>query len=161
MFLIGGITIPVVVLDQVSKLFVKAHMELYESIPIVRNYFDITYTQNPGAAFSLLAQAAPWVREAFLMLLASAAILVLLVLVVRAERVSVNSIAFALVLGGAAGNLIDRAVRAQVIDFIRVHYYDLSFPVFNVADSVITIGVALVFLTLLFGDPDADDSHPA
>ncbi len=161
LFLIGGITIPVVVLDQVSKLFVKAHMELYESIPIVRNYFDITYTQNPGAAFSLLAQAAPWVREAFLMLLASAAILVLLVLVVRVERVSVNSIAFALVLGGAAGNLIDRAVRAQVIDFIRVHYYDLSFPVFNVADSAITIGVALILLTLVFGDPDADDSHSA
>src|SRR5258707_15230289 len=93
LFLIGGITIPVVVLDQVSKLFVKAHMELYESIAIVRNYFDITYTQNPGAAFSLLAQAAPWVREAFLMLLAFAAIVVLLVLVVGAERGSVSSIA--------------------------------------------------------------------
>jgi signal peptidase II len=159
LFLLGGITIPIIVLDQVSKLFVKAHMELYESISIIRNYFDITYTQNPGAAFSLLAQAPSWVREAFLMLLAAAAIVVLIVLVARAERVSVNSIAFAMILGGAAGNLIDRAVRGQVIDFIRVHYYDLNFPVFNVADSAITIGVALILLTVMFGDPDADASH--
>jgi signal peptidase II len=159
LFLLGGITIPIIVLDQASKLFVKAHMELYESISIIRNYFDITYTQNPGAAFSLLAQAPSWVREAFLMLLAAAAIVVLIVLVARAERVSVNSIAFAMILGGAAGNLIDRAVRGQVIDFIRVHYYDLNFPVFNVADSAITIGVALILLTVMFGDPDADASH--
>jgi signal peptidase II len=134
-------------------------MELYESIPIVRNYFDITYTQNPGAAFSILAQAPPWVREAFLMLLSSAAIVLLLVLTIRAERVSVNSIAFALILGGAAGNLIDRAIRGQVIDFVRVHYYDLNYPVFNIADSAISIGVVLILLAVIFGDPDADHPH--
>ena len=99
--LIGAITVPVVVLDQATKIFVKSHMELYESIPIVRNFLDITYTQNPGAAFSMLSEAPAWVREALLMLLASAAIVVLLVLIVRAERASPSSIAFALILGGA------------------------------------------------------------
>jgi hypothetical protein len=103
-FLIGAITIPIVVLDQATKIFVKSHMELYESISVVRNFLDITYTQNPGAAFSMLSEAPAWVREALLMLLASAAIVVLLVLIVRAERVSASSIAFALILGGAAGN---------------------------------------------------------
>ena len=158
--LIGAITIPVVVLDQATKIFVKSHMELYESIPIVRNFLDITYTQNPGAAFSMLSEAPAWVREALLMLLASAAIVVLLVLIVRAERASPSSIAFALILGGAAGNLIDRAIRGRVIDFVRVHYYDLNYPVFNVADSAISIGVALILLAAIFGESD-DAPHPS
>src|ERR1700687_160669 len=158
--LIGAITIPVVVLDQATKIFVKSHMELYESIPIVRNFLDITYTQNPGAAFSMLSEAPAWVREALLMLLASAAILVLLVLIVRAERVSASSIAFALILGGAAGNLIDRAIRGRGIDCVRVHYYDLTYPVFNVADSAISIGVALILLAAIFGESD-DAPHPS
>jgi signal peptidase II len=153
-FLIGAITIPIVVLDQATKIFVKSHMELYESISVVRNFLDITYTQNPGAAFSMLSEAPAWVREALLMLLASAAIVVLLVLIVRAERMSASSIAFALILGGAAGNLIDRAIRGRVIDFVRVHYYDLNYPVFNVADSAISIGVTLIVLAAIFGESD-------
>ena len=151
LFLIGSITIPVVVLDQATKLFVQAHMALYQSITIVPNYLDITYTLNPGAAFSMLAEAPPWVRTAFLLSMACAAIVVLAVLLVRSERVSVNSIAFALILGGAAGNLIDRAIRGRVIDFMRAHYYDLNYPVFNVADSAITIGVGLIILASFFG----------
>jgi len=151
LFLICAITIPVIVLDQASKLFVQAHMALYESIAIVPNYLDITYTLNPGAAFSMLAEAPPWVRTAFLLSMACAAIIVLAVLIVRSERVSVNSIAFALILGGAAGNLIDRAIRGRVIDFMRAHYYDLNYPVFNVADSAITIGVGLIILASFFG----------
>ena len=157
-FLIGVITIPVVVLDQATKIFVKSHIELYESISIVRNFVDITYTQNPGAAFSMLSEAPAWVREALLMLLAAAAIVVLLVLIVRSERVSASSIAFALILGGAAGNLIDRAIRGRVIDFVRVHYYDLNYPVFNVADSAISIGVALIVLAAIFGESE-DGAH--
>ena len=149
--MICAITIPVIVLDQASKLFVQAHMALYESIAIVPNYLDITYTLNPGAAFSMLAEAPPWVRTAFLLSMACAAIVVLAVLIVRSERVSVNSIAFALILGGAAGNLIDRAIRGRVIDFMRAHYYDLNYPVFNVADSAITIGVGLIILASFFG----------
>jgi signal peptidase II len=154
LFLFGAITLPVIVLDQATKLFVQAHMALYESIAIVPNYFDITYTLNPGAAFSMLADAPAWVRKAFLLSMAAAAIIVLAVLIVRAERVSINSIAFALILGGAAGNLIDRAIRGRVIDFMRAHYYDLNYPVFNVADSAITIGVVLIILATFFGSDD-------
>ena len=77
---------------------------------------------------------------------------VLVVLIARSEQVSINSVAFALILAGATGNLIDRAPRGgRVIDFVRTHYYDLNYPVFNVADSAITIGVALIILTSLFG----------
>ena len=68
---------------------------------------------------------------------------------------SINSVAFALILGGATGNLIDRAVRGgRVIDFMRAHYYDLNYPIFNVADSAISIGVALIILAAFFGSDD-------
>jgi signal peptidase II len=161
LFLLGAITIPVILLDQATKLFVQAHMALYESIAIIPNYLDITYTLNPGAAFSMLADAPVWVRTMFLLSMACAAIVVLAVMIVRAERVSISSVAFALILGGAMGNLIDRAVRGRVIDFMRAHYYDLNYPIFNVADSAISIGVALIILTAFFGSDDEHQPNPA
>ena len=151
-FLIGAITIPIILLDQATKLFVRTHLELYESVALVRNYLDITYTLNPGAAFSILAEAPLWVRRAFLMMLSSIAIVVLIVLIYQSARVSVTSVAFALIAGGATGNLIDRAFRGQVVDFVRAHYYDLNYPIFNVADSAISIGVTLIILATLFGN---------
>lgn len=153
--LFGAITIPVILLDQATKLFVQAHMSLYESVALIPNYLDVTYTLNPGAAFSMLAEAPPWVRRAFLLTMSCAAITVLAVLIVRSARVSLNSIAFALVMGGAAGNLIDRAFRGgHVIDFMRAHYYDFNYPIFNVADSAISIGVTLIILASFFGRDD-------
>ncbi|MFZ0680574.1 signal peptidase II [Candidatus Binatus sp.] len=160
LFLLGAITIPVIILDQATKLFVQAHMALYESIAIIPNYLDITYTQNPGAAFSMLADAPPWVRKAFLLTMACAAIVVLLFIIVRAESVSLTSVSCALILGGASGNLIDRAIRGRVIDFMRAHYYDLNYPIFNVADSAISIGVVLILLVTIFGrDHEPQPSH--
>ena len=151
LFLLGAITVPVILLDQATKLFVQAHMALYESIAIIPNYLDITYTLNPGAAFSMLADAPVWVRTMFLLSMACAAIVVLTVMIVRAERVSISSVASALILGGAIGNLIDRAIRGRVIDFLRAHYYDLNYPIFNVADSAISIGVVLILFVTVFG----------
>jgi len=161
LFLLGAITIPVILLDQATKLFVQAHMALYESIAIIPNYLDITYTQNPGAAFSMLADAPPWVREAFLLTMACAAICVLIVIIVRAESVSLTSVSCALILGGAMGNLIDRAIRGRVIDFMRAHYYDLNYPIFNVADSATSIGVALIILTAFFGSDEEHKPNPS
>jgi len=161
LFLLGAITIPVILLDQATKLFVQAHMALYESIAIIPNYLDITYTLNPGAAFSMLADAPPWLRKMFLLSMACAAIIVLAVIIVRADRPSISSVAFALILGGAIGNLIDRAVRGRVIDFMRAHYYDLNYPIFNVADSAISIGVALIILTAFFGSDEEPKSNPS
>jgi signal peptidase II len=163
LFLLGAITIPVILLDQATKLFVQAHMALYQSIAIVPNYLDITYTQNPGAAFSMLADAPPWVRKAFLLTMACAAIVVLLIVIVRSESVSINSVSCALILGGAIGNLIDRAIRGRVIDFIRAHYYDLNYPIFNVADSAISIGVVLILFLTFFGrdpEPQPEKTNP-
>lgn len=149
--LVGLIAIPLVVIDQVSKIYVASHMALYESIPIVPNWFDITYTQNPGAAFSMFVNLPPQVRLLMLCALSAIACIVLVVILARTEEVTLTSFALALILAGAAGNLIDRALRSgHVIDFIRVHYYSASYPIFNVADSAISVGVALILLTSLF-----------
>src|SRR5260370_3606295 len=98
LFLLGAITIPVILLDQATKLFVQAHMALFESIAIIPNYLDITYTLNPGAAFSMLADAPVWVRTMFLLSMACAAIVVLAGVIVRARRGSISSGALPLIL---------------------------------------------------------------
>jgi signal peptidase II len=143
------VAIPLVVIDQVSKLYVSTHMALYQSVPVIPHWFDITYTENPGAAFSIFANLPPGVRSTLLFTLSAAAIVVLLVLIAESRRITLTSFSLALILGGAAGNLIDRSVRGQVIDFVRLHYYGLSYPIFNVADSAITIGVALILISSL------------
>ncbi|HEY6395277.1 MAG TPA: signal peptidase II [Candidatus Binataceae bacterium] len=153
--LLGLVTIPILILDQATKLYVMSHMALYESIPIVRNWLDITYTQNPGAAFSMFADMPGWFRAASLFTISLGAIVILLIMLLQSDRLTMNSFAFALILAGAAGNVIDRAIRGRVVDFIRMHYYDLNYPVFNVADSAITIGVALILLGALMNRSDS------
>ncbi len=145
--LAGLVVIPLIILDQFSKSFVSAHMRLYESVAIVPNWLDLTYTENPGAAFSMFATLPQSVRLGFLVVLSAGAIVVLLLLLVRTRKITFTSFGFALIMAGASGNLIDRALRGgHVIDFIRVHYYGWSYPIFNVADSCITVGVILVLL---------------
>ena len=157
--LIGLIAIPLIIIDQVSKVYVASHMALYESIAVVPNWFDITYTQNPGAAFSMFVNLPPNVRLLMLCALSAIACVVLLVLLAQTEKITLMSFALSLILAGAAGNLIDRALRdGRVIDFIRVHYYDASYPIFNVADSAISVGVALIILSSLFGKKDVQSS---
>ncbi len=154
--LMGLVAIPLVLIDQASKLYVSAHLALYQSIPVIPNWFDLTYTENPGAAFSIFASLPPPLRSAFLLAVSAAAIAVLLVLLARTRRITLTGFALALILGGAAGNLIDRAARGPVIDFLRLHYYGLSYPVFNVADAAITVGVALVLLASLAAHREPD-----
>jgi len=149
------VTIPIVVLDQVTKLIVSSRMDLYQSITLIPNYLDLTFTRNPGAAFSMFATMPPWMRVGLLVSFIAIAIVVLLVLLFQCQRIDLTSIALALILAGAAGNLIDRLTRGfEVIDFIRAHYYALNWPVFNVADSAISIGVALIVLGTLFGSSE-------
>jgi len=149
LILLGLVTLPVLVLDQVTKLVVSSRMELFESITIVPHWVDITYTRNSGAAFSMFTNLPGWFRGAFLAGLALVAIVVLIVLIARSDGVTWTTLALALILAGASGNLIDRGLRGQVVDFVRVHYYDWNYPIFNVADSGITIGVALIVLSSL------------
>jgi len=144
------VALPVFVLDQLVKLYIVRHLTLFEQIDVVPHWLAITYTLNSGAAFSLFATLAPAVRGLLLDGLSAAAVVVLGVLLARGARPPAVSAAFALIMGGAAGNLLDRVVRGRVVDFIYVHYYSWSYPVFNIADSAITIGVAIILLHSVF-----------
>jgi len=148
--LLALVTVPVLALDQAIKFYVQAHMRLYQSIAVIPHWLDITYTRNPGAAFSLFVNLPGWFRTSFLFALSAVAIVVLLVLLARSADLNTNSISLALILAGAAGNLIDRATHGEVIDFIDAHYYTYHYPIFNIADCAITIGVALILAVPLF-----------
>jgi signal peptidase II len=132
-----------IVLDQVSKLIVDNSMQLYESIPLMP-YFNLTYVHNTGAAFSFLSEAGGWQRWFFAIL----ALVISVVLSVWLSRLQKHetllAVALSLVLGGAIGNLIDRLAYGYVIDFLDVYFNTWHWPAFNIADSAITLGVALM-----------------
>jgi signal peptidase II len=140
------VTAPLVALDQWSKLYVRAHIHLYQSQPIVPGWLDLTYTLNPGAAFSLFATMPVAFRSVFFIALSIVATVVLAALMARRTTTMSQSIAYALILAGTIGNLIDRVARGLVIDFIYFHHASFSYPVFNLADSAITVGVALILI---------------
>ena len=135
----------VIALDQLSKAAIEAGLRLFDSI-VVLPVLEITRLHNTGAAFSFLASAAGWQRWLFTAL----AIIVSTALVLWLKRIDRRATALAsavaLILGGALGNLIDRLRLGYVIDFIHVHWGDHYFPAFNVADSAITVGAALLLL---------------
>jgi signal peptidase II len=154
--MLGSITLPVVALDQLSKFFVASRLELYATRAVIPNWLDITYTLNPGAAFSLFATMPAALRGIFFLVLSCTATIVLLVLIARAITSAASRVGFALILGGTLGNLIDRVARGRVVDFIYFHHDSFSYPVFNLADSAITIGVATI-LVVSFLSSSAQD----
>ena len=147
---LGLVTIPIIALDQLSKYWVVAHIPQFETIAVVPHWLDLTYTLNPGAAFSLFSNLPPSLRAGFLVAISVIAIVALTILLIRNRGMSAQTIALAMILGGATGNLVDRIARGRVVDFIYAHYYRLSYPVFNLADSAITIGVGIILLGMLF-----------
>ena len=146
-----AIALAVVVLDQIVKAWVRHSMRLHTTIPLWPGVFQITYTRNPGMAFSLLEGAIP--------LLSAAAILVIGVIVAAQVRTGKRmppllGVAMALPLGGAVGNLIDRVFLHWVTDMFDFRL--INFPIFNVADSAITVGVVLLAYRTLM---TKDDPH--
>jgi signal peptidase II len=135
----------VIALDQATKLAINASMELYQTIELLP-VFQLTYLRNQGAAFSFLAGAGGWQRWFFIALAATASTLICYWLSRLQRGQRFEAAAWALILGGALGNLIDRIVYGYVIDFLDVFYGDWHWPAFNVADSAITVGVGMLLL---------------
>jgi signal peptidase II len=145
------LSVVVVVLDQASKWLVLKHLAPYQVIELVPN-LNLTLMFNTGAAFSFLSDAGGWQRWLF----AAFAAIVTLVLASWLLRLKSTerllAAALALIIGGAVGNLIDRALLGHVVDFIQVYLPFLPYPVFNpwpafnIADSAITIGVGLLLI---------------
>jgi signal peptidase II len=139
-----GIALAVILLDQFTKTLILGYFRLGDS-HTVTSFFNVVRVHNTGAAFSFLAGASGWQRWFFVVLGAVAAVFIVWMLRSHAgQRLFCWSLS--LILGGALGNVIDRLMHGYVVDFIQVHYSGWYFPSFNIADSAITIGAALLIV---------------
>lgn len=141
------LSIGVIALDQMTKLFAYTHLELYKP-RLVSSFFSLTLAFNTGAAFSFLSDSGTWHRW-FLTGFSLVMSTVLLIWLMRTEaRQKLQATALSLILGGAIGNLFDRIAYGYVIDFLDVHYQQYHWPIFNLADSAISLGAALLVIEL-------------
>ena len=152
------ITAIVIVLDQVTKLAVARAFTLHEQLPLTP-WFNLTLAHNPGAAFSFLSDAGGWQRWFFttIALGVSVAIVIWLKRLPASDRWM--AVALALILGGALGNVWDRITLGYVIDFLDFYVGQWHWPVFNVADSAITIGAVMLGIDALFFAKEKEAAH--
>lgn len=142
------ISIVGILIDQITKAVIDRSMQLFDSIPVLENFFHITYVRNKGAAFSFLSNAS-W-RLPFFITVSMVAALVILVAFNRLrDDQKLAHVSLAMIFSGAVGNLIDRIRLGEVIDFLDAHWYRHHWPAFNVADSLICVGVFLLAIDML------------
>ncbi len=150
-FPLYAIALAIVAVDQVSKFVIVHAMRLGQTIPLVPDFFDISYVLNPGAAFGILASRSSAFRSPFFVGISIVAIGLIVYYFHRYlhEPARLPAPALGLILGGAVGNLIDRLRVGMVIDFLDFHLSGYHWPAFNVADAAISIGVGLMLLRML------------
>ncbi len=142
----GLVIVCTVLLDQITKLIVVQSMELYESFVLIPRLFSFTYIHNYGAAWGMLKDAR-WV----FIVVTGIAIIVLPIVLYKFRKVhTVFSLSLSLIIGGAAGNMIDRVFLGYVVDFLEFTFID--FPVFNIADVAIVVGTFLLAFYVIFLD---------
>lgn len=144
------IVLAIVVFDQATKAMVKARLPLHDSVTVIPGFFDLTHVRNTGAAFGMLNNIEFAYKPAVMVavaLIALGAVASYALTLPAAQRIARYGLA--LILGGAAGNLIDRATMGYVVDFVDVYWRGVHFWAFNVADSAITVGVVLMLLDVV------------
>jgi signal peptidase II len=138
--------------DQFTKAYVRRSLHEYQSVEVIEGFFHITHVKNTGAAFGLLAGPSHPLRTIFFAVIAGVAIGAILFIYRKIrDDDTLHALAFSFLLGGAAGNLVDRVWMGQVTDFLDFHWYDYHWPAFNFADSAICGGIGLILLNMLMG----------
>ena len=148
-----GIAATLFLLDRITKLIIKGHVSLWETHRVIPGFFNIVHTENPGVAFGMFAESTSPVRGLVLIGLSTAVLVLITVVLLKPLRSGerhnwILRAALALVLGGAMGNLYDRVVHGTVTDFVEVYADQHYFPAFNLADSGITVGAALLLIDM-------------
>jgi signal peptidase II len=139
-----------IIIDQLTKGAVQSSFTLGESIPVIDGFLNLTYVRNPGAAFGFLAYASDNIRKfMFLLIPTIFSFGVLYMLIKTIKGPAYMSLAYALILSGAIGNLIDRYSLRYVVDFFDFYIGDSHFPAFNVADSCITVAAFLLVYDMI------------
>ncbi|MGY3713990.1 signal peptidase II [Sutcliffiella cohnii] len=143
----------IIALDQLTKWLVVKNMQIGESITIIENFLYITSHRNPGAAWGILAG-----QMTFFYIVTLIVVLGLIYYIMKLPKDQmIFGIALSLMLGGAIGNFIDRLLRKEVVDFVNTYIFTYDFPIFNVADSALVVGVGIVLvLTLLEGKKEKE-----
>jgi signal peptidase II len=142
-FILGAAVI--VVLDQITKAAIVKNFFIHESYPVINGFFNLVYVMNPGAAFGFLANMSETFRYIFFIGITVAIIALIIYYIVKSESQSMLLIvSLTLIFAGAVGNLIDRIRFGSVVDFLDIYIGTAHWPAFNVADSAISVGAALM-----------------
>jgi len=154
------LSLAVLTADRITKALVERLSIAGRRRTVIPGFFDLVHTRNPGIAFGLLADSPlPWMRMALIALSMVAAVAMAWLLVAGRAGGQRSRAGIALILGGATGNLFDRLVDGGVVDFILIYFRGHEWPAFNVADSAIVVGAALVLLELLLArHPEAEQA---
>ena len=140
----------VLAIDQLTKALVRQLLPEHSSVPVIPGFLDLTHVRNTGAAFGILNAADFPFKAVVIPLIATAALVAVgLYSASLAHHQRAARIGLALIIGGAAGNLIDRIVAGSVVDFVDVYWHTYHFWAFNVADSAITVGVSIMILDMI------------
>ena len=141
------------IIDQLIKLIISHTLKEFQSITIIKNFFNITYVKNTGAAFSILE------NKSTLLIIISIIFIILLDKYIKKQKEynTLTALSFGLIMGGIFGNLLDRIMYHSVIDFLDFNIFNYSFPIFNIADICITVGIMLFALITLFEKDDKND----
>ena len=146
-----GVAGVVVLADQITKALIVKYLPLHKSITVIAGIFDITHILNPGGAFGLMAGMSAVVRTVVFLFISSLAVGLILYFYIKTPRgYALLATGFALIFGGAIGNLIDRVRFGMVVDFLDFYIGKYHWPAFNIADSAITVGIFIFIYHLLF-----------
>jgi len=138
------------IIDIISKIVVSNYLNLNESIVIIKNFFNLTYVRNYGAAWSILNN-----RVSFLVIISLIIIGTIIYYISKKNNYNkMEILSYCLILGGALGNLINRVINGYVIDFLDFNILGYDYPIFNLADTFIVIGVVLLFVNSLKKEKD-------
>jgi len=146
-----SIVLGILSLDQYLKLYIDSVLPLHHTIPVIKNFVDITHVRNTGAAFGIMAGQVTGFRFFFFIIISIVAILIILFFLRNLnDNQSLLISSLSMIMGGAMGNMIDRIRLGEVIDFIDIHWHSYHWPTFNVADSAISIGGAFLIIDIFF-----------
>ncbi len=149
-----GVTLGIILLDQIIKNVLLFLMGLGNSFTVISNFFNITLIGNTGAAFSILSS-----NTLFLIIISIVVLNLIYFLFIKGKKLSgYEQISYGVLVGGIIGNLIDRVVHGQVIDYLDFNIFGYNFPVFNLADIAIVISMIFIAILVIKGDKDGVSS---
>lgn len=144
-----------VILDRISKIIVINNLTLYVKNKVINKFFYLTYVRNNGAAWSILSG-----NRVFLILITFIALFIIIKYIISdTNNKKIDNISYGLVLGGIIGNLIDRIFLGYVVDFFDFYIFGYNYPVFNIADILIVVGVILLMVSYIRGEKNENSSR--